>query len=103
MAFENGEFDAALAAAAGDDPALQLELRRAFLESADRQLDLLRRSRCDANWEQAATRMKGLAATFHAAALQDLAEDALVAAPGEPTILREMEGFLGELRGTDAS
>ena len=99
MAFENGEFDAALAAAAGDDPALQMELRSAFLESADRQLDLLQRSRCDANWEQAATRLKGLAATFHAVELQELAANALEAAPGEPTIVREIAQFLDEVRG----
>ena len=99
MAFENGEFDAALAAAAGDDPALQSELRAAFLESADRQVDLLKRSRCDANWEQAATRLKGLAATFHAAELQDLASTALEMAPGEPTAIRDIEAFLGAVRG----
>ena len=34
------------------------ELKAAFTESAARQLDLLGRARCDANWEIAAARLK---------------------------------------------
>ena len=90
MAYESGSLDATLAAAAGDDPALFHELRAAFLESASRQLDLLGRARCDGNWRIAAIRLKGLAATFHAESLMDLAENALQAAPGEPTVLRAL-------------
>lgn len=47
MAIEAGALNATLAAAAGDDPLLLAELRDAFLESLARQVDLLRRSRCD--------------------------------------------------------
>ena len=65
MAFENGALDATLAAAAGDDPALMRELRLAFVESAEKQLDLLKRSRCDGNWNVAAMRLKVLSASFH--------------------------------------
>src|SRR3546814_20205804 len=50
MAFESGALDATIAAAAGDNTALMAELRATFVESARRQLDLLRRSRCDGNW-----------------------------------------------------
>lgn len=94
MAYENGALDATLAAAAGDDPALFLELRGAFVESAARQLDLLKRSRCDGNWNVAAMRLKGLAASFHSGELLEAAERALASAPGEPAAIRDIEMVL---------
>jgi HPt (histidine-containing phosphotransfer) domain-containing protein len=94
MAFDNGALDATLAAAAGEDAALLRELRAAFLESAARQLDLLKRARCDGNWNVAAMRLKGLAASFHADDLMQAAEIALASAPGEPMAIREVEGVL---------
>ena len=96
MAYEAGALDVTLAAAAGDDSALLWELRLAFVDSASRQVDLLRRSRCDGNWQVAAMRLKGLAASFHAETLFELAEEALDGAPGEPGVLRRMQGFLDE-------
>ncbi len=96
MLYENGAFDATLAAAAGDDAALLGELRAAFVESLERQVDLLKRSRCDGNWKIAAMRLKGLAASFHANDLILLADDAIRAAPGEPTIIRQIEVFLAD-------
>lgn len=93
MAYENGSFDATLAAAAGTDQALLAELRTAFAESLDRHLDLLTRARCDGNWTVAAQRLKGLASSFHATALIELAEQALAGAPGEPTVIRRIERF----------
>ena len=94
MAFESGAMDATLAAAAGDDTALVAELRSAFLESAERQLDLLGRSRCDGNWTVAAMRLKGLAASFHAEEVMDLAQAALDGVPGDPAILRQIDSAL---------
>jgi len=94
MAFDNGALDATLAAAAGDDAALMRELRNAFLESAARQLDLLKRARCDGNWHVAAMRLKGLAASFHADELLQAADNALSAAPGEPMAIRAIETVL---------
>lgn len=94
MAFDNGALDATLAAAAGEDAALLRELRMAFLESAARQLDLLKRARCDGNWTVAAMRLKGLAASFHADDLMQAADMALNSAPGEPMAIREVEGVL---------
>lgn len=106
MAFESGDLDATIAAAAGDDPALMQELRGAFIESAHKQLDLLRRSRCDGNWNVAAMRLKGLAASFHADSLLfaaqralDAAQRALDAAPGEPASIREIEAALAHFSG----
>ena len=94
MAYEAGSFNATIAHAAGDDAALVLELRQAFAESARRQLDLLRRARCDANWHMAALRLKGLAASFHAEDLLLLADEALEGAPGDPRVLRRIGIFL---------
>jgi HPt (histidine-containing phosphotransfer) domain-containing protein len=96
MAYEPGALDATLAAAAGDDAALFSELRQAFVDSLASQLDLLRRARCDGNWEMAALRLKGLAASFHAESLLHLAEEALDAAPGEPTVVRRIQAYLDE-------
>ncbi|MFL0356517.1 Hpt domain-containing protein [Erythrobacter sp. GH1-10] len=94
MAYDSGALDATLAAAAGDDPALMRELRGAFVESAERQLDLLKRSRCDGNWNVAAMRLKGLAASFHSDELFRAAENALQSAPGEPAAIRDIEKLL---------
>jgi HPt (histidine-containing phosphotransfer) domain-containing protein len=96
MAYEVGALDATLAAAAGEDAMLFSELRQAFIESLDRQIDLLRRSRCDGNWQMAAMRIKGLAASFHADALIDLAEEALDGAPGDPAVVRRIQTFRDE-------
>ena len=96
MAYEAGALDATLSAAAGEDATLFAELRLAFADSVARQLDLLRRSRCDGNWQMAALRLKGLAASFHAEALIDLAEEAFDGAPGDPAVLRRIQGFLDD-------
>jgi len=96
MAFEAGALDATLAAAAGDDAALNAELRDLFGESVARQVNLLSRARCDGNWRVAAMRLKGLAASFQAEALIELADEALEAAPGEPTVVRNLNRFLDE-------
>lgn len=98
MAFDRGTLDSTLAAAAGEDPALVAELRAAFLESAERQLDLLGRSRCDANWRFAAERLRGLAASFEVHDLVDLAGEAERSAPGDPYIRRKIGEALATLR-----
>ena len=100
MAYLGDAIDAHLAAATGDDPALFRELRAAFVESARGHLDLLGRARCDGNWEMAAMRLRSLAATFHAGELITLAEAALEAAPGEPTVLRRIAEALDSIEPT---
>ncbi len=97
MAYHSTGFDAALATAAGDDLALQGELRTAFAASAARQLDLLQRSRCDANWEMAAARLHAIAASFSAAELMALAEEARTTVPGEPGVVRRIAEFIRTL------
>lgn len=96
MAYEVGDLDTTLAAAAGEDAALFVELRQAFSESLSTQVDLLRRSRCDGNWQMSALRIKGLAASFHADPLIELAEQALLAAPGDPVAVRRIQTWLNE-------
>jgi HPt (histidine-containing phosphotransfer) domain-containing protein len=97
MSYDPGALHAALAAAVGDDSALIADLRLAFLESAARQVDLLSRARCDANWELAAWRLKGLAASFGLTALMALADEAASAAPGDPRALRRLRAALAGL------
>ena len=94
MSYDPGALDAALAAAVGDDPALVADLRFAFLESAQRQLDLLERARCDANWQIAAWRLKGLAASFGVVGLMALAEEAARSVPGDPAMLRKLKAAI---------
>jgi HPt (histidine-containing phosphotransfer) domain-containing protein len=93
MAYEAGALDETLAVAAGNDPALLAELRAAFAESLERQIDLLGRARCDGNWQVAALRLKGLAASFHEVSLIALAEEALAGVPGEPGVVRRLQKF----------
>lgn len=97
MVYEAGAMEATLSAAAGDNPELFAELRLAFIESLARQVDLLRRSRCDGNWQVAAMRLKGLAASFHAEAVIALADEALDSAPGDPAVIRRLQNFLDEI------
>ena len=92
----NASFDATLAAAAGEDDALASELRRVFIESVQRQIDLLERARCDGNWNVAATRLRGLGLTFHATELTALAQTALDGAPGDPAVRRELREWTAQ-------
>lgn len=94
MAYDPGALNASLAAAVGSDSDLMVELRLAFIESAERQLDLMGRARCDANWVIAASRLKSLAASFGAGGLGSLADEALDGAPGDPVVLRKISGAI---------
>lgn len=97
MSMDYGAFDTALKAAAGDNTALAEELRSDFVESANRQISLLSRSRCDANWQYAALRLKGLAASFGAGAVIELSDEALEGAPGDPVVVRKLEASIAEI------
>jgi hypothetical protein len=96
-----GSFDTALKAAAGDDSALIAELRSSFVESAKRQLSLLSRSRCDANWQYTSWRLKGLAASFGAVRLMALADEASEGAPGDPVVIRKLGLAIAEIETHD--
>ena len=100
MAYDPGALNASLAAAVGSDPALMAELRGAFIESAARQLDLLGRARCDANWRFAASRLQSVAASFGAVGLMELAGEALDGAPGDPVVLRKLAAAIDDFAGS---
>lgn len=100
MVYDPGALSASLAAAVGNDGALMAELKTAFVESAARQLDLLGRSRCDANWLIAGARLKSIAASFGASGLGALADEALTGAPGDPAVLRKIAAALDEFLET---
>jgi len=99
MAYDPGALDASLAAAVGADHLLMAELRAAFVESAARHIDLLGRSRCDANWTLAASRLRSLAGSFGAVNLLTLADEALRGAPGDPVVLRKIRSGLDDFAG----
>ena len=99
MAYDPGALNASLAAAVGTDGELMAELRAAFIESAGRQLDLMGRARCDANWVIAASRLKSLAASFGAAGLVALADEGLDGAPGDPVVLKKIAAAIDDFAG----
>ena len=99
MAFHPGPFDHALAAAAGNDRALEAQLRAGFAESVERQLDLMERARCDANWRMAAQHLYAVAAGFHAEEIVRLADEASKGVPGDPVALREIAARVDAIRG----
>ena len=96
MAYDPGTLNASLAAAVGADSDLMAELRAAFLNSAARQLDLMGRARCDANWVVSSSRLKSVAASFGVTGLAAMADEALEGAPGDPAILRKIALALDE-------
>jgi hypothetical protein len=97
MSMDYGSFDTAIKAASGEDYALMAELRLSFVESARRQLSLLSRSRCDANWQYTSWRLKGLAASFGAMRLMELADMASAGAPGDPVVIRDITAAIVEI------
>tara|TARA_B110001454_G_scaffold192317_1_gene192539 strand:- start:458 stop:760 length:303 start_codon:yes stop_codon:yes gene_type:complete len=97
MAFEGGNLNMALAAAVGDDAGLVRDLRRAFLESADRQLDLLARASDESAWHLALWRLKGLSGSFGVVHMIALVEEAQASAPGDEKIIRRLRSALDML------
>jgi L-fucose isomerase-like protein len=77
-----------LAASLADDPGLFAEIRATVVSDVNMLVDLLNRSRCDANWMSAATRLRNLTASFGMEELREGAEMALSYAPRDPVALR---------------
>lgn len=94
MAFEGGHLNKALAAAVGDDTALVHDLRRAFLESADRQIDLLSRATDESSWHLALWRLKGLSGSFGVVHMIALIEEAQACPPADAKMLRRIRAAL---------
>lgn len=97
MSYEAGNLDMALTAVVGDDPLLIHDLRRAFLESADRQIDMASRARDEAAWKQALWRLRGLSGSFGILPMIALAEEAEQARPGDAKMLKRLRAVLDEL------
>lgn len=96
MAYDPGAIDAALAAAVGDEPALIAELRMAFVESAQRALAALEVASDRDDWREAASRLKGLAASFGAIRLMALAGQA-VDMPPDAAMLAKLRRSIARL------
>lgn len=94
MAFEGGNLNAALEAAVGDDPSLIFDLRRAFLESADRQLDQLARATDDSMWQLTLYRLKGLCGSFGVVHMIAMVEEAQAASAGDTKAIRRLRSAL---------
>jgi hypothetical protein len=103
MSIDYGSFDTALKEAVGDDAALMAELRISFIDSARRQISLLSRSRCDANWQYSSWRLRGLAASFGATNLMALAEEASDGAPGDPVVIQKLNRALMDIESLQMS
>ncbi len=97
MAFDPGAIDSTLAAAVGDDAGLIAELREAFIDSAARLLDTLDGARDREAWIAAASRLKGLSASFGAVRLMALAEQARAGTPCDPVVLGKIRRSVGRL------
>lgn len=99
MAIETAILDSALAAAVGNDPALQAELRTAFIHGAHAHVDAMAQACGDPEWGAAAWRLHGLAASFGAIVLMDSAADAASAGRADRGALRRVRAALVQLAG----
>lgn len=97
MAYDPGQIDATLAAAVGDDPALVAELREAFLDSAKRSLASLEAAADVQDWRDAAWRLKGLAGSFGAVRLMELATRIADGPAGDPELLKRARRAVARL------
>lgn len=98
MSYEPAALEVALAAAVGDDPTLVAELRAAFLDSAGQYVDAMKRAGSAGDWQEAALRLKGLAASFGAGRLIELADEAIAAPRGDVQLLGTIERAMAVLR-----
>lgn len=97
MAYEPGAIEAALAAAVGDEPTLIAELRLAFADSANRALAAMEDAQDADAWRTAASRLRGLAASFGALDLMDLAARAMESPHGSFDLLAELRRSIARL------
>jgi len=94
MVYDPGALHIALASAVGDDSNLIAELRGAFLESAESLVDQMRSARGSPEWRMAALRLQGLAASFGAVALMDVAVHAIERTPGDAAVIADLRAAI---------
>lgn len=97
MAYDPGAIDATLAAALGEDPALIAEVRLAFVDSAARTFAQLKSAPNDLAWRAAALRLKGLAASFGAVRLMEIAARAAHHPAGDAQMVARIERAIARL------
>ena len=97
MAYDPGAIEATLAAAVGDDPALIVELRLAFIDSATGAVAALAQAHDHESWRAAAWRLKGLAASFGAVRLMALAVAAVNSGAPDPDLVWRLQRMVGRL------
>ena len=97
MAYDPGAIDTSLSAAAGDDPALQAELRLAFLDGVTRSMTVLEEARGASEWRDAALRLQGLSASFGAVRLAEAAGTAAHASFRDPGAIRLLRRLAARL------
>ncbi|GAA3721110.1 hypothetical protein GCM10022268_31680 [Sphingomonas cynarae] len=98
MAYDPGAIDATLAATVGDEPALIVELRLAFITGAERTLGLMELAGGNVDeWRGAALRLHGLAASFGAVRLMTLARSAIDGRPGDLSTVAKLRRAIARL------
>ena len=97
MAYDPGALEAALSAAVGDSPCLIEELRGAFFASAKAHVGALTYALSVEEWRMAAIRLHGLAASFGAVRLMDVATEAAQSNRSDAAVLRKIERTLAAL------
>lgn len=97
MAYDPGAIDATLAAALGEDALLIAELRVAFADGATRAVAALKAAQDDAAWREAALRLKGLAASFGAVRLMEIAAAAAETKAHDPRMTDRIERAVARL------
>lgn len=99
MSAEPIPFEAALGAVTGDDAALFVELRKAFLDGAHQHVAAMEAADGMPALQAAAWRLHGLAASFGATVLMDRAADAGSARAADPRLIRRIHDALDALAG----
>lgn len=99
MAYDPGALEATLAAVAGEQTALIAELRDAFFDSADGHVMAMKAATAQTVWDQAALRLRSLAASFGLQRMMDAARDATTVPYGDAKVMQRIERALAALRG----
>ena len=97
MAYNPGALEASLAAAVGDEPALIGELRGAFLHSAQAHVSAMSRATALGDWQVAAMRLHGLAASFGVRRVMDAAVAAAQGAYIDKAALQKIDRAISAL------
>jgi histidine phosphotransfer protein HptB len=98
MAYDPGALEATLAAVAGEQSSLIAELRDAFFASANAHVAAMKAATAQAVWEQAAQRLRSLAASFGLQRLMDAAREAGSSPCGDLKSLQRIDRALAALR-----